>query len=145
MKEMNMKAVEQTEQELIFTRILRAPRALVFTMFAKPEHLTQWGGRQIGRFPSVPSTSVQVESGISACDQLRARRRYGSKPSIVKSSSQNGSSLPRTLPMRKAMWLMTCQSDSSRLRSLNRAARRSSPSVFTMHRQKTSRQFWQIG
>lgn len=44
MKELKMARVEQTEQELIFTRLFSAPRELVFTAFTTAEHLARWWG-----------------------------------------------------------------------------------------------------
>jgi uncharacterized protein YndB with AHSA1/START domain len=36
--------VETTERELIFTRVFKAPRELVFTAFSTCEHLKRWWG-----------------------------------------------------------------------------------------------------
>ncbi|QBD83603.1 SRPBCC domain-containing protein [Ktedonosporobacter rubrisoli] len=41
---MNTDTVEQTEQELIFTRLLAAPREVAFAVFTTSEHLAQWWG-----------------------------------------------------------------------------------------------------
>jgi uncharacterized protein YndB with AHSA1/START domain len=40
----NSRAQEKAEQELIITRILDAPRELVFKVWTDPKHLAQWWG-----------------------------------------------------------------------------------------------------
>ena len=36
--------LEQTERELVFTRVFDAPRSLVFRAWTEPEHVAQWWG-----------------------------------------------------------------------------------------------------
>jgi uncharacterized protein YndB with AHSA1/START domain len=44
MNETSKIKVEQTQTDITFTKIMDAPRALVFEAFSKPEHLKNWWG-----------------------------------------------------------------------------------------------------
>ncbi|MHB8433601.1 MAG: SRPBCC domain-containing protein [Candidatus Tyrphobacter sp.] len=46
-----MHACQADANDLVITRILDAPRDLVFKAWSDPAQLAQWGGRKVSRIP----------------------------------------------------------------------------------------------
>jgi uncharacterized protein YndB with AHSA1/START domain len=51
-----------SEQEIVLTRLFDAPRALVFEVMTKPEHVRRWWGR-LGEGYSVPVCEIDLRVG----------------------------------------------------------------------------------
>ena len=81
------------DRELVVTRVIDAPRRLVFKAWTQPEHMARWWGPRASPRSTATWTSASAAPTASACARRRAPST-GSTASIAKSSSRSASSSP---------------------------------------------------
>ncbi len=79
------------EHELVITRVLDAPRALVWKAWTEPERVKRWWRPKTFMSPTV-KIDLRVGGEYLNCMRSSEARTFGAKVSIVKSLCRSGSS-----------------------------------------------------